>query len=139
VGDAIGSGTSQPPFAIQSDEPVKTEKTAYERQYEEYQEKLKNYNSLHQDYILKRSQYLRFETLTSQEDAHNATVKMLQARDETVISYFLTLKIKLLDDENVPEELVEILFRFWRSLGYFLYFVWNPLNPSFSPKRVFLF
>jgi hypothetical protein len=53
------------------------------------------YRNTHSEYLLKRTQYLKFRTLKSQTDVREATVAMLSARDEVVISYLEILKGEL--------------------------------------------
>lgn len=64
--------------------------TNYSLKYEEY-------NSAHNEYILARSQYLKFKTLTSKTNAQAATARMLRIRDEVVIYYLLAIKARLND------------------------------------------
>lgn len=71
------------------------EKTAFEKAYDDYQAQIAEYNTAHSEYVLRRSQYLRFKTLQSQQDAFDATSKMLQERDDVNVGYIKTLKERL--------------------------------------------
>ena len=62
--------------------------SVYDQTFEEYKLSLEEYSQLHDDYVLARSQYLRFDTLTSRNNAKEATRSMLAARDEVLIRYF---------------------------------------------------
>jgi hypothetical protein len=65
-----------------------------------YSLKYEEYNSAHGDYILARSQYLKFMTLTSKTNAQAATAKMLKLRDEVVVYYLNAIKARL-DDTSI--------------------------------------
>lgn len=71
------------------------EDTAFEKAYKEYQKQVEEYQAAHADYVLRRSQYLRFKTLQSQQDARGSTIKMMQERDDVLIFYFDALKERL--------------------------------------------
>ncbi|MFC1649803.1 hypothetical protein ACFL2C_03785 [Patescibacteria group bacterium] len=81
------------------------EKSALEKEYEAafdvYQLIFDDYKSAHEDYVLARSQYQRFQTLTSQNNARNATIRMLEERDEVTIKYLEALKKKLISVETI--------------------------------------
>ena len=79
--------------AAQNDPPP--EETAFEKAYKDYQTQVSEYNTAHDDYVLRRSQYLRFKTLQSQQDAFDATSKMIQERDDVNTSYLTALKERL--------------------------------------------
>lgn len=67
----------------------------FDKAYAAYLQSVDEYNDVHNEYVLRRSQYLNFKTLKSQQDAHDATVRMLKARDKVVIMYLTALKEKL--------------------------------------------
>ncbi len=77
--------------------------TPYETAFKDYQSQITEYQIAHQDYILRRSQYLRFKTLQSQQDARDATVKMMQERDDVVVSYLETIKERLKEAPGVND------------------------------------
>lgn len=97
-----------PSREVYSQEPNALEKD-YEIAFDEYQIKLDDYKSSHEDYVLAKSQYVRFETLTSQNNAKTATREMLEARDQVVISYLVALKKKLIATESSETEKKERL------------------------------
>ena len=74
---------------------VVEENDEFDEAYTSYLKGVEEYQIVHNEYILRRSQYLNFKTLKSQQDAHDATVKMLQARDNVVIIYLVALKARL--------------------------------------------
>lgn len=98
-----------PRVVFSQENPVVVEKTAFEKQYDEYQAKIKVYATLHQDYVVKRSQYIKFKTLTSQEDAFDSTLAMLQARNDVLSAYFQTLKEKLKDGDDIPGDVEAVM------------------------------
>jgi hypothetical protein len=63
----------------------------------DYSLKYEEYNSAHNEYVLTRSQYLKFKTLTSKTNAQAATSKMLRVRDEVVVYYLNAIKARLND------------------------------------------
>jgi len=91
------------PNYIKAQEPTSSGDTPYEIAYKDYQTQIEEYQSAHQDYILRRSQYLRFKTLQSQQDAQDATVKMMQERDDVIVSYLKTLKERLNETSGVSD------------------------------------
>lgn len=77
---------------VYSQNPGETE---FDRGYRQYSQKLEDYNEKHDAYVLARSNYLKFNTLQSKSDAQAATLALLQARDEVLLSYLNSLKLKL--------------------------------------------
>jgi hypothetical protein len=71
--------------------------------YQAYLNSISTYQNAHSIYLQRKAQYLQFGTLKSRQDAHDATVTMMQARTDVVISYFLALKEKLEISEGVSE------------------------------------
>lgn len=69
--------------------------SSFDEAFQEYLSKFDEYDVAHQEYVLKRAQYLRFKTLKSQEEAHAATLIMLQKRDDVVIYYIKALGKRL--------------------------------------------
>ncbi len=92
------------PVISAQDSEVLVDDTPFEKQYANYQAKFKQYDTLHQEYVVKRSQYMRFKTLTSQEDAYDATLAMLLARNDVLVAYFQSLKEKLKEGEDIPDD-----------------------------------
>ncbi len=75
----------------------------FDQAYKDYQEQIEVYRVSHEEYVLRRSQYLRFGTLKSQQDAHDATVVMLQERDSLLVSYLVALRERLDETIGVDE------------------------------------
>ena len=67
----------------------------FDKVFQIYGEKQEDYDKAHDDYVLKKAQYLRFRTLKSQTDAIASTLTMLQKRDEVVIYFIKSLRAKL--------------------------------------------
>jgi hypothetical protein len=87
------------------DEPTPTpEQASFEKAYNDYQTQISEYNNAHSEYVLRRSQYLRFRSLQSQQEAFDATSKMLQERDDVNISYLEVLKERLNEAVGVSEQ-----------------------------------
>ncbi|OGM34896.1 hypothetical protein A3D01_00265 [Candidatus Woesebacteria bacterium RIFCSPHIGHO2_02_FULL_39_13] len=68
---------------------------SFDEAFQEYLSRIDEYDVAHQDYVLKRAQYLRFKTLKSREEAHSATLVMLQKRDDVIIYYIKALEKRL--------------------------------------------
>ena len=83
--------------------------TDYDRAMDEYSQKIEDYNKAHSDYVFKRAQYLRYETLTSRSEAQEATLLMLEARDDVAISYLNALKEKLKESKGIGQENRDLL------------------------------
>ncbi|OGM18568.1 hypothetical protein A2686_01580 [Candidatus Woesebacteria bacterium RIFCSPHIGHO2_01_FULL_38_10] len=77
----------------------------FEKLYQEYLTTFDEYRKTHSDYSFKKAQYLRFKTLKSQEEAFNATLTMLQKRDDLVIAFSKVLKekLKISSEVGVPK------------------------------------
>ena len=84
-----------PSYVHSQEPPTVPEVQTFDEAYSEYVKFSEEYNKAHEDYILKRAQYLRFQSLKSRQDAFDATSKMLTARDDVVISYLGILKAKI--------------------------------------------
>ncbi len=82
--------------------PVSAQST-YDQTFGEYKLSLEDYFRLHDDYILARSQYLRFDTLTSRNNAKEATRKMLAARDQVLIDYFRSIDARMHEIDGIDQ------------------------------------
>ncbi len=71
--------------------------------YREYNLTVEAYREAHDGYVLARSQYIKFGTLTAQNNAKEATLKMLEERDEVVKKYLIALRDRLRETEGVSE------------------------------------
>jgi len=80
------------------------DENSYAKAYQNYVDSTETYNKAHEDYVLKRAQYLRFKTQTSSTDALNSTITLLQARDQVVIDYLKTLKERLTYAKEVSDQ-----------------------------------
>ncbi len=73
----------------------------YTRAYQDYTYNFDLYRKAHGEYDLKRSQYMQSKTLAAQEEAQQATAKMLQARDQATITYLTAIRLKLAETKGV--------------------------------------
>ncbi len=73
----------------------------FNKVFGQYSQKLEDYRNAHDDYLLARSQYLKFKTLTAQNNAKVATLTMLQARDDVVIYYLRSLVERVKEIEGM--------------------------------------
>lgn len=86
----------------------------------EYDTAKQNYESTHSNYVLARSQYLKFKTLKSRNDAREATLLMLEARDEVVILYLTALRERLKEAVGVSEDRFnDLTIRLNEEIGFF--------------------
>ncbi len=93
----------------QTETPPQSQMTNFEDVYRQYHQRIEEYEDLHDEYLLARSQYLNFKTPTSQEKAISTTKNMLQKRDEVVVWYLMSLKQRLKEAKGVDTQTVERL------------------------------
>lgn len=82
----------------------------FDKAYKDFVFSEDQYNSAHSDYLLARAQYQQAGTLTSQQNAKEKTVTMLQARDEVYRTYVTALRLKLSETKGVDEAIKNGLF-----------------------------
>ncbi|OGM04215.1 hypothetical protein A3E15_00805 [Candidatus Woesebacteria bacterium RIFCSPHIGHO2_12_FULL_42_9] len=87
-----------------------SEEFNFQRAYADYIFNFDIYRKANLDYELYRSQYLQFKTLKSQENAYNATLAMLKARDSTVETYLTAVRKKLDETPGADGAKKEVLF-----------------------------
>ena len=75
----------------------------FEKAYKDLVFNISVYERAHSEYLLARGQYLQAKTLASQTKAQEATVLMLQTRDEVVRTYLLALRMRLLEAEGTSD------------------------------------
>lgn len=90
--------------------PQETVIVTYDDVYAEYTGSIEEYNKAHAEYILRRAQYLKFQSLKSRQDAYNATLIMLEKRDDIVISYLNVLRKKIEEGIGISDTKKESLF-----------------------------
>lgn len=73
----------------------------YAKAYKDYIFTLDQYKRAHSEYLLARSQYMQAKTLAAQTKARDATVTLLQVRDDVVMSYLTTLRMKLSESVGI--------------------------------------
>lgn len=86
---------------ILSQEEKEDKEGNFDLAYEEYRLNIEEYEKAHDDYVLRRAQYLRFGTQTSRENAYDATKAMLEERDGVVISYLKSLEWRLKEADGL--------------------------------------
>ncbi len=92
------------PYSANAQEPTPADvDSPYEIAFKDYQTQIVEYQAAHQEYVVRRSQYLRFKTLQSQQDCRDATAKMMQERDDVVLSYIKALKERLNEASGVND------------------------------------
>jgi hypothetical protein len=90
--------------------PQEVTELSFDQAYAEYINITDEYSKAHAEYVLKRSQQIKFQSLTSRQEAFNATLLMLQKRDEVVVSYLKVLRVKVKDSLGIPDARKESLF-----------------------------
>src|SRR3972149_8258881 len=82
----------------------------FQRAYADYIFNFDIYRKANLDYELYKTQYLQFKTLKSQENAYNATLAMLKARDATAATYMTALRKKLDETLGADGAKKEVIF-----------------------------
>jgi len=82
----------------------------YQRAYEDYVYNMNLYRTVYSDYQLARSQYLQSKTLNYQSNAQEKTVKLLQTRDDVVITYLTALRMNLSEVQGISDSNRNIYF-----------------------------
>jgi hypothetical protein len=75
----------------------------FDRAYQDYVFTLDQYNNSHSDYVLAKAQYGQAGTLVAQTKARDATAKMLEQRDEVVITYMTAVRMRLVEAEGLQD------------------------------------
>ena len=75
--------------------PALAQDFTFDRSYSDYIYTLDQYRIAHQEYDLKKTEYLKFNTLTSQTAAQAATLDMLLTRDNAIRTHLTALRLKL--------------------------------------------
>ena len=76
----------------------------FERAFQDYVFASDNYFETEDNFQLKRSEYLKFGTLSSKEKAEGATKEFLMARDEVVMNYFTAIRSKLAETKGISDD-----------------------------------
>lgn len=77
--------------------------TSYNDAFLQMNLKMEEYDKAHDEYVLRRSQYLKFKSLQSENDARKATTAMLQARDNVVIAYIVVLQKRMDEAKGITD------------------------------------
>lgn len=101
---AIVIDTPQLQAQTPSPTPAATEEPFnFSRAYKDYVFMFDTYKKAHSDYLLAKAQYEAAKTLASQTKVRDATVVLLQSRDDVVVTYLTALRLKLSESEGVSE------------------------------------
>ncbi len=79
------------------------EPTNYNEAFLQMNLRMEEYDKAHDEYVLRRSQYLKFKSLQSENDARKATTAMLQARDNVVIAYIVVLEKRMDEAKGITD------------------------------------
>jgi len=77
--------------------------TNYSDAFLQYNLKSEDYSKAHDAYVVKRSAYLKFKSLQSEKEAKDATVLMLQTRDDVVVYYLMAVSAKMAETKGIPD------------------------------------
>jgi hypothetical protein len=91
-------------FFVASPASSQEEQLTFERAYQDYTYNYDIYRRANTEYESYRLQYIQYKTLTAQENAREATVKMLQARDEVVKTYLTALRTRLSETGGIMDD-----------------------------------
>jgi hypothetical protein len=80
---------------------VRAEDFDFNRAFSDYLYSFDLYLQVYQEYISARDSFLQYKTLTSKTNAFQKTLRMAQARDETVRTYLIALRMKLEETPGV--------------------------------------
>ncbi len=80
------------------------EKLTFERAYQDYTYNYDIYRRANSEYESFRLQYIQYKTLAAQENAREATVRMLQARDEVVKTYLTAMRTRLSESQGIMDD-----------------------------------
>ncbi len=75
----------------------------FSRAYKDYVFMFDVYKKSHSDYLLAKAQYEAAKTLASQTKVRDATVVLLQSRDDVVVTYLTALRLKLAESEGISD------------------------------------
>lgn len=82
----------------------------FEKAYKDYVFTLDIYNGVHAEYQLAKAQYQQAGTLVSQTKAQEATIKMLESRDDVVTTYLTSVRMKMVEAQGVSDTTKNGLF-----------------------------
>jgi len=90
--------------------PAKAQEFDFNTAYNDYIFAVDAYRQAENEYQLKRSEYLRFGTLTAKSEAEIATRNFLQARDEVISTYLTALRLKLAEVSGIDASEKDTVF-----------------------------
>lgn len=74
----------------------------YNRAYSDYVFNTDLYNKAYAEYELARAQYMSTQTLAAKGQAQDATLKMLQGRDEMIKTYLTAIRLRIGETGGIP-------------------------------------
>ncbi|MBI4035127.1 MAG: hypothetical protein HY381_01905 [Candidatus Chisholmbacteria bacterium] len=90
--------------------PAQAQEFTFSRALNDYTYTFDQYRLSHRQYQLKKNEYLKFGTLTSQTEAQTATLDMLLKRDDVIRTYLTALRLKLAETPGTDPLDREALF-----------------------------
>lgn len=82
----------------------------FNRAFNDYIYTYGQYRLAYNEYVSARQAYLNYKTLTSETEALNKTLKMLQFRDEVVKTYLTALRLKLAETTGISNYDQNVLY-----------------------------
>ena len=82
----------------------------FNRAFNDYIYTYSQYRLAYNEYVSARQAYLTYKTLTSETEALNKTLKMLQLRDEAVKTYITALRLKLAETTGISNYDQNVLY-----------------------------
>lgn len=98
------------PTSIHSQTPTPSGTFDFNRAYADYVYNTQLYNDAYSAYQLARSQYLSSKTLVAQGNAQTATLNMLQARDQMIITYLTAIRMRVKETDGIPDNSRQVMF-----------------------------
>lgn len=90
--------------------PVLAQGFSYPKAYQDYLYNYSLYLTAHDNYVLRRANFLQYKTLVSEEEAKSATLAMLESRDETVKTLLTAIRMRIKENNGIPDAKKESLF-----------------------------
>ena len=107
ISSSVWSTHAQEPAPTETETPREFN---YGQALQDYVYNFNLYRQAHKDYLIARSQYKTYQTLTAETVALEQTIKMLQARDETIATFLTALRLRLAEKTNVGSSRLNVLY-----------------------------
>jgi len=82
----------------------------FKQAYADYIQYYNAYLQAHKEYLIAKNQYETYKTLTAKTIALEQTMKMLQARDDVIITFLIALRAKLAEETNIGSSQLNLLY-----------------------------